>query len=667
MDLYRIKPKLTKVAGRRISPNPQQWSADIIKALRQDHPYADLAGASPEFHDADPDSGTAHGTVALSPRVSVIFSIRPDTLQRKPELDPLDILVENGRYRAFTEASYREAMTGSAVGASKQPKNDQDRYSVAPTTNPYVGDMTGDTSPLEAGNLGLSNMVRASTMRTASMSSLTPGLVTKRDTLGRLLNTLAAYPHIDRAMESYGLKQSLIVAGAGVLAKEEDHPDTLVVTRGKGLSFNVRFSNGEQRVCTRRDLEDMLMSSAPQVMRQVMRHGMATVREVAELGSVDLDGLSIQAPVIQAPGTYDIDTGDCSCSLRGWQVVRHLMDVDGSILDDTKWHAFDPVMGEYLKPCELLRGMKSEACLDGVQTDEGAPASGLTRFWFKEVRALSPVFKVERFVEVPGGDAVYVAQMQDGTKRRFGWRFVESLARPVKMPHSEARGYGLDVPLYLVPVNAELIPVAKEATEVGAKTQLKMAQAEREAVVVQRLSPSEWRVSGQSGVLSEDMILKLAGRGVPEARLVELWSAPTGHTDKLWLPKVAAQEPQTKQAARWISPELRQSITALSKTAQEVAEGLDQAMGQGQPQVDPRTLDAVLALNMASDENLEQILQAKPLFDEAEDKIARLVLASRLGKDTLDEDGLTRALRGMGAVHRALQVLSVEQEVSGYQ
>lgn len=665
MDLYRIKPKLTKVAGRRISPNPQQWGADIIKSMRQDHPYADLAGASVEFRDADPDSGTAYGTIALSPNASVIFSIRPDTVQRKPELDPLDILVEKGRYRSLTEPAYREAMTASAPGAATQPQNEQQRYSPPPQSNPYVGDMTGDVSPLEAGNLGLSNVARVGTSRTASSGGLTPGLVVQRDTLGRLLNTLANYPHLSRAADAYGLKQSIVLAGANLLTGPEEHaPDAVLITKGPGLSFIVKFPNGESRACSRIDLEGMFMSATPQVMRQVMRHGMATVRAIAELGSVDLDSLSIQSPALIEAGTYNLDDG-CGCGTRRMEVVKTVLDVDGRVIDDKMWHAFDPVTGAYLAPQAVLRGMKTQPCYDGIVTDERKAAPGLTRFWFKELRALSPIIKVEKMIEVPGKDAIFIAQ-NVASKMRFGWRFVESLARPVPMPPSEARNYGLDVPLYLMPVTAEMIPVMPSPDILESTSALKVAQQEREAVELRRISAHEWSVQGQSRNATDDLILKLACRGVPEARLLELWAAPAGHTDKLWLPRVAEPEAVKVASKRRYSVEVHRTIGELQKSAQEVAAGVDQAMGQGAPAVDPRTLDSVLALQLVSDENLLEILQAEPLFAEAEDKIARLVLAARLGKDTLDEDGLTRALRGMGSVHKALQILRVEQEQMGY-
>jgi hypothetical protein len=77
---------------------------------------------------------------------------------------------------------------------------------------------------------------------------------------------------------------------------------------------------------------------------------------------------------------------------------------------------------------------------------------------------------------------------------------------------------------------------------------------------------------------------------------------------------------------------------------------------------DPRVMDRILSLQFVSDETLEELVDAEPLFEEVEDKVAKLLMAARQGEDSINEKATQRALKGIGMARNSLANLAVELE-----
>jgi hypothetical protein len=69
MRLYqkRYQP-LVKLAGTKISKNPQQWGAEVLKALASQHPYVDESDVDIKVNYMDPEEKRAFGVVIVAGR-----------------------------------------------------------------------------------------------------------------------------------------------------------------------------------------------------------------------------------------------------------------------------------------------------------------------------------------------------------------------------------------------------------------------------------------------------------------------------------------------------------------------------------------------------------------------------------------------------------------------
>lgn len=112
------------------------------------------------------------------------------------------------------------------------------------------------------------------------------------------------------------------------------------------------------------------------------------------------------------------------------------------------------------------------------------------------------------------------------------------------------------------------------------------------------------------------------------------------------------------------TPYDRGSVATFQKAAEEVLAGVNEGMEAAPEQISMETLDGLLALNLGGEENVDKILEDEGLVTEVEDRIARMVMLARMGRENLNESGLRRALKGMDAVNRSVQTLKLEREAA---
>lgn len=76
--------------------------------------------------------------------------------------------------------------------------------------------------------------------------------------------------------------------------------------------------------------------------------------------------------------------------------------------------------------------------------------------------------------------------------------------------------------------------------------------------------------------------------------------------------------------------------------------------------VGPQTVDAMLSLNFITPESLAAFIEALPVFETAQAKLAELLIASRLGLRDVPEQALSSAVRGMERAIAGLKQLQLE-------
>lgn len=135
---------MEKTAGYKMPTNVKLWQSEIIRYLKSQHPYLPLDSAEIDIRRLDVSKGAAVGSVILDNQVAIPVIISRPRPGADPELAPMDVFFHQGRYRHLNPETVNAAVHSPEVG---QPESSP--VSNAVGGNPYVGDLTGDATPLE--------------------------------------------------------------------------------------------------------------------------------------------------------------------------------------------------------------------------------------------------------------------------------------------------------------------------------------------------------------------------------------------------------------------------------------------------------------------------------------------------------------------------------------
>lgn len=132
-----------KTAGYKMPANPKFWQGEIIRYLKSQHPYLPLEESEIDIRKLDATSGSAVGSVILSSQIAIPIIIKRPRPGSDPELSPMDVFFHKGRYQYLDPEAIKQLTHKPQVGEPEKGK------SRAVGGNPYIGDMTGDATPLE--------------------------------------------------------------------------------------------------------------------------------------------------------------------------------------------------------------------------------------------------------------------------------------------------------------------------------------------------------------------------------------------------------------------------------------------------------------------------------------------------------------------------------------
>ncbi|MFB6373596.1 MAG: hypothetical protein ABEN55_10875, partial [Bradymonadaceae bacterium] len=307
--------------------------------LVDDHPYIDTSEVEVKFEDMDPEEKSAKGVIILQNKAGAPFSIGKSEDTQKIELDPIDIIYMpgssgGGQFCHLNESSYRRAIQEADVGRPfPEGESEGDEYAKLPPGNEYIGDMTGDVTPLEYS--GYPNAISSGgALRSASSGLLSRVVRTDQD-LQKLHKLLTDHRGLNIAAESVGLKQSL----DELPTEGEDNPTEeaqfVQIRRKDNGRVVVEYSNGHQTPISGADLQEALGSDYESVMREVMGgKGWAIVRDFP----------TIQTPEVPTINTYPgpIDQGgwcklvDESGDKKRGLVCPQMLDFDGQTINKQK-------------------------------------------------------------------------------------------------------------------------------------------------------------------------------------------------------------------------------------------------------------------------------------------------------------------------------------------
>lgn len=671
MELYKLKfDPMQKSAATTVPSDPGLWPAEVLRAVVSEHPYVDTSQIKIRFSQLEPESKIASGNVLVQNAVAIPFTIRKDDSRNKYELDSLDVLFDGKKFAHLNEDSLRRAIDGQQVGSLVKKKE-------LPPGNRYVGDLTGDVTPLEWS--GYPTGFSGARPVTAGMGLLSY-VIKNNAMLGRLKNMLVDYNGINSATAELGLNDSLEALQTG-LVEDIETVRMAHVMRKKGGGFAVAFDNGDTRAISAKDLRRVMGPDFGPVMRQVMSRGWAFVRDFPVVRDADVGTIGPVPQVIEQGGLYQVfplDGSPCTAV-----VSSKVVDFDGANLTGQKAVCLD---GSYWEGKALVGvSVPSIACrpkdkyVQERLVTEHMPFEGRLPFpvgvldtgakgCFIDESFGSPKFTptvvVNQIISMPNEPDIYICTRTD-TKTKVGLVVLPSIVRPQRIPDGHFDKRLLPENSFYLPAHMSFVKctVDKPLMDKAVNT-VKTASEQRPAVEIHK-NANRYYVRGttltgkwnDSMLEEEQMRQKLAWHGASDEVIEKVASMRTG--DRMNLYGLRTPVSIKKEAASVEFPE--GLMFKFRVAAREALEGVEETLHtkNAADLKDPKLLDAVLAMQFVSDEALEDIAGSEDIFSECEDKLARLLLASRQGHAAIHEKGVQKALKGIGQARSSLKELKM--------
>jgi len=751
MDLFIIKKPHVKEAGKAINEDPATWNTEVAKAMANEHSYASLQGAQIKMQRTDPGKGTAFGAIVFPNGSGAFFSIRPEPTRGKPELDPIDVLYDPAEKRLmhFNRTSYGRV---SDTSPSVVERNENQNY--APpggNPNPYIGQQTGDVSPLPYGvasNQGLSGG-SSTNMRMASCGLISK-FVQSDEYLARLNDSLSNFSGLSRAAEIYGLKDSLgpvgmprsVITGRG---------SNIVITR-HGMKFWVHFENGLKKPITTHEIEALAGSSRfHDAMQQLMASNRIILENNTVLETVDMHSLESHIPTIEVSGPHYVQiSGDVSIPM---QVYTETIGFDGTQAQKTiafhadgVWILSDLLKGvpcakaclytsvmingnqdgarervakDFNKPNEPFvggfrfigsnnkedrhipqegaasmkgfyggyreRGYETLQLLKGFCSEKPSPMA--PGHWhilnLPSLNSATLPFKIVRYQEIKDDYPLVICESLNGKK--FAFKNSDSIGRPQFTSHREGALWGLDMPVYLVPSAGTMVWVCgptplkiTDSSYMQEGTTFKYDDPDDKLrsmlkLKVVKTASDAWLVNGEQANNELHMFAKIAANKLGEEVALRASVMEVGEELDLRYkiastfsgsPEIALSSEQKKKLVK-VAGRLGDVFRRFRKAANDLAEGADQTTKENPEAFNSETIDGILSMQVADQDTMIKIVESESEFKRVEHHIAQLLMAARAGKESLNEKGLARALRGIGEANQAISQIKIELQSEG--
>ena len=657
MTFFRFKHKisLNKQAGSTIGEDPSRWGSEVMKSIAATHPYVDMSQSEIKFAQADPAKGSASGWVDIEGKVALAFSIRRDERTDDIKLDPIDVMFDGKKMRSLRESAYVSAISGDSAGEIFPKGRKGDEYGQPAPKNQYVGHLTGDATPLNIvptpGGYGAAGMGKTSSLLAARA-------VRRPNAMDDWNHILTGYPHLASAAQAYGVAPTLAsLRPDSSMRRITKSSDVVMITKGPGVTFMVHTPDGQEFSMSGRDLRSALADDADEKITQIMKRGWVVISNLPAMMSVEAPLPGNNYSMVKSPGCYMIK---CDCP-RAAVVSTHIMSFDGqqqrltkAITSDNMEYVGQSVMGLEIEPEPRWVPVTSQPEIGDV----GCFLIGQAGF-----PAFTHTVKVESIIGSPVGYPRYIVRRMD-TLKRSALIPTENIISPRR---ADAPDDGFDIvrgSSYFIPTEWSWIKIHGKVD----MTDPAKNQRLREALVVTRPGNAGWLMSSSSGTEEAPSVdavrMKLASLGANDHAIEVASSLKQGQSVTI----VGEMNKQASMKLDLKRPEpirgFDREIAMIKSAASEVAEGADAAIASG-ADPDGHALDAILSMQFINDENLVEIIERSDMFVDCEDKIARLLLAARMGEESLDDMALARALRGLGSVGESISELEVNLRERG--
>jgi len=664
MDLFLDKKLTFEKLGQEalMSEDPNEWPQQILDQLYKQVPYSSDYAPKVVLDTVDADRRYAMGRVELLNKLAINprdDSTPPELVGRQKvvlpvmikdgRLAPLDLLLSDGEVEPLTEERLRTALFRPALFDSirKRPGDLSMVEQLYPPTRQYGG----ARGPLisDVGSSGAGGVEKASgakpeflldailpTIKKAHVDRLTSKLNDDSCLRAAVFSNDALLPFMAKLAEVEDRKAE------GILLEKVAHtirPTVVQLRRVEG-GFLIKTANPQALIPT----ADVVSRPAAvgalggDLVSKVESDGTTTVTSQPAVKETLSD---IQIGVVDSFGLYKVKTLNDNRELVGW-VFPKVMSFSGEMLPLAVFgNGSESAMQENIAGVPVAR-----------QTDIlDADPQGTGCFYYPSdsgALALVPVM-IKSELETPEGQS-YMAETVMGEQCQI------SKVPGLKEVTEIAEGK------YGIPEDCGFMPL-ENITDLASSPDEFLKQAEAKAL------PSAVQVitDGQLYTFRGQTIDKLAG--VMDTQFLNL-------DDAVFLATVLGQEPgkvktalsklRTKgQYELWFQAEpvhtLKEKYASAKKHAGEVLGKLPDLQAdllkEATPIEDPTSVDKILAVGFLNPENISIFASYIPEIERVIRKLSELLMASRLGLNSVDQGAIQKSLVHLDKVVAGLKTL----------
>jgi hypothetical protein len=651
------------------------WQTEISKHLASQHPYLELDDLQINFRQMDAVKGAAVGAVVIPDKeIAIPIIIERPGPGADPELKPLDVFLHKGAAKHLNPQNIKTVTHNPQIGeaVSNQTAGGGPR---AMGSNPYIGDLTGDASPLEysgqaspfAGPFDAFSVKAASHSHVEALCKL--GYMHPND-LTNFRQMLATNPQVLQGSSNnlqliellMRYKQPAAIPSAPNVLR----PNIVQVWRDPMGALSYKFSGGQESKTSRAELQKILGDKFNEAMAKVDSVGSYMLAEEVFQASWDTARPKSEIKPITEDGLYMV-SGRSKETYHGF-VCQKVMRLNGESLP---LKLFVTVDGRYAMAGDLF-GVKLTR---KNRLPARAPTSGQTGVFVSYIHG-TPVatvpLRINGVITVPTDDEnktmtifnvadpvtgeLFSAIPQDGV---LGFQRMLEI-EPTAM--SQTRG---DV--YYIPKDVDWVSINQPVDVAKSSDQL-----EKVSTFLEEKSITELAFNGSGFYLSaefdKEASFEFADVSRPQAREL-LFSMGMAHEDvENALGHVRdhrGMEGSLKIAglnfpqSRGYRIEEKESEWIPSKETEQVIFSMrpDVDMLKAAAQADGESLDAMLSLHFVTPQNIRYFVDHIDTFEDVVSRLAALLVSVRLGMKHVNEQAVKDAMEGLSRVVSQLRLL----------
>lgn len=634
-----------KVATFKLPPDPSQWITEILKYFHEKYPWAGKYITSVELKEKKPEEGYGLGWVEVaSTSDGKSSSVKIPVMIKDNELYPMDVIIDRkGRHYTMTpkrldEALFRPDLFEKLV----EPEELKDQSHVAPFS-------FDDRYPTQRQGYFGSGFFKQSLLNDIKETLIAEDIAGVAETLSKdddlnkcALNNEAYYKCLEILYEAEKHTKT-----ASVDYEDEIDPTVMQVVRLPRAQYLLKTANPRAYKPVKKILDrpTALAKLGEQIVGVVDRMGRMTVTSNTTL--IKAAAEEEMPDVAAETGEYEVSTITGS-PMKGI-VFSTLVNPKG---DEVPIRLFSGSGSGYAMQDEIM-GRKTKGVVP--KDIPSSPAKGFgVMFWQSggKVKATEPVF-----VTGTGKDEatpVIDAHTAMGETVRL-------IPSPVKEATPSEGGLMIPAQAQFHALTGKSVPLAGTGEDVAKNASLK---SRHRRVFIRSNGHGRFSFLGGCGIdkLSrdettnidfDDAIFLATSIGMSpefaETKLAVAMRNPDGTTTS-GLHTIVTVEEFEKQAEQKLLPHKDSLMSFMGSLRQNLVK-------EAVVLEDQDTIDKVLALNFINPDNIKVFVEYLPGLEEAQEKLNKLLLSSRIGLDELDEPALMNSIAGLEKTIQGLRIL----------